>query len=123
MASRINSLNHFSTWKALNNSFLVIKIELDRAVIDHIDDFRDYVSSRIKGEKINLILDFSDAKIMDSSFLGTILFLMKRITSFGGSLSLVIDSEKIAVFSPLKNLIQLFQVYASVDDVINNSMS
>ena len=67
----------------------------------------------------HIILDFTNTELIDSSFLGSLIIFFKRITAAGGSLSLVINQEKTIIFSPIKNIIKMLDIYFSVDDAIS----
>ena len=112
---------NFSSYLVQNSRHKVIKIRLKRAVIDYVKEFKDYVSIFHAESKKDLILDFSETNFIDSSFLGTIISLLKNVTIGKGSLSLVIDSSKITFFLPFKNVCKVINIYPSVDDAITNN--
>ena len=113
-----NTISNFSSYKVPNNYNHVIKINLKRAVLEYTEDFRNYMTVNHTKKNKDLILDLTSTNFIDSSFLGTIIVILKNIKIQNGSLSLVIDSSKITFILPIKNISKVLNIYSSVDEAI-----
>lgn len=54
-----------------------------------VDSFKDQFETVAKSEQSNVVLDFSDTTFIDSSGIGAMVFLYKRIEKKGQTLSLL----------------------------------
>ncbi len=120
MNTTINTNSNFSSYKVTNGFYHVIKINLKRAVIEYVEDFREYVLMNHKDSNNDIIIDFTNTNFIDSSFLGTIISLLKKIKIAKGSLCLVADSSKIIFFLPIKNISRVIDIYPSVEEAVSN---
>jgi len=69
----------------------------------------------------NVILDMARVEAIDSSGLGTILFLAKKCRALGGELKIVsIPPEVKSVFEIVK-FDKVFQIFSSLDDAVKNN--
>jgi len=68
----------------------------------------------------NFILDLSDTLFLDSTFLGSIVFFLKQVNAIGGSLRLVINSNKVTIISQVQNIKNITDIFSSVDEAIVN---
>ena len=118
MAVKRNMGSHFSTYEVPNSDYKVIDVNLKRAVLDYVEEFNKYLYKSDKELPSALILDLSRTIFIDSSFLGSIIVLLKRLNNEKGSLALIVDSEKIPYFLPIRSIGKILAIYPSVDDAI-----
>lgn len=95
------SVNNFSTYRLSTSYHNIVKINLKRAVIGHIVEFKEFMSKYHPESNKDLILDFTETNFVDSSFSGTIISLLKKVKLGEGSLSLVINSSIINFLLPV----------------------
>ena len=120
MNSKILHLNSFTSYTLNEGSFEVVKINLKRAVIDYVSEFKDYIAKNHDKLEQDLILDFSETSFIDSSFLGSVISLLKKVKLGKGNLSLVINSSKITVLLPVKDISKIINIYPTVNDATAN---
>ena len=113
--------SNFYSYPVDNSCYKVISINLKRAVIDYVGEFKEYLKKHHSESKTDLILDFSNTNFIDSSFLGTIISLLKKVKISSGTLSLVVDSSKMTFFLPIKNISKVINIYPSVGDAVANN--
>lgn len=116
----MNSENNFSSYKFSNSSFQVISVNLKRAVIEYVEEFKQYLNNRQNDHDNDIIIDFTNTNFIDSSFLGAIISLLKKIKISNGRLRLVVDSKKIIFFLPIKNISKVIDIYPTVDEAVSN---
>lgn len=66
----------------------------------------------------DLVVDLRAVRFMDSTGLGVLVGVLKRVRLAGGSLSLVIDSERILKVFRITALTQIFDIFDSVGDAL-----
>ena len=99
---------------------ILIKVHLERAVFEYALVFRRYAEKQINSGYKNYILDLSDTLFLDSTFLGSIIVILKKLNQMGGSLRLVVNAQKMVLISQIKNVGDIVNTFASVDDAIVN---
>src|SRR5690606_31807977 len=73
--------------------------------------------------KHDLVVDLRAVRFMDSTGLGVLVGVLKRVRLAGGSLSLVIDSERILKVFRITALTQIFDIFDSVGDALTATPS
>jgi len=71
----------------------------------------------------DLVVDLRAVRFMDSTGLGVLVGVLKRVRLAGGSLSLVIDSERILKVFRITALTQIFDIFDSVGDALAGTPS
>ena len=118
MSLKMINSDAFSSYRVNESFYEVVKINLSRAVIDNVTEFKEYIAKHHAELKQDLILDFSDTNFIDSSFLGSIVSLLKKLKLGNGSLSLVINSSKITFLLPVKEISKVINIYPTVNDAV-----
>jgi anti-anti-sigma factor len=106
----------FNAQKDKNTNTVIVKVNLCRAVIEHVAFFKDFTNYILNPNIKHYVLDFSNTIFLDSTFLGSIIFFLKRINASGGTLSLVINLEKITILSQIKSLSNILKIYPSLEE-------
>lgn len=65
-----------------------------------------------------LVIDLRAVRFMDSTGLGVLVGVLKRVRLAGGSLALVIDSERVLKVFRITALTQIFDIFETVADAI-----
>lgn len=98
---------------------IIIKVKLNRAVLENATEFRNMMNSILTIEYKHYILDFSSVLFMDSTFLGSIVMSLKKISSLNRNLSIILDYDKIKILAPFRDLKKLLQIYSSPEEAIS----
>ena len=99
---------------------MLIKVKLERAVLEYALLFRRYVEQKLTSNYKHYVIDLSDALFLDSTFLGSIIVLLKKINKMGGTMRVVVNSNKILLISQIKNVGDIIETFSSVDEAIVN---
>ena len=110
----------FSTQILENLPGMLIKVKLERAVLEYALLFRRYVEQKLTSNYKHYVIDLSDALFLDSTFLGSIIVLLKKINKMGGTMRVVVNSNKILLISQIKNVGDIIETFSSVDEAIVN---
>ena len=98
---------------------ILIEVNLERAVIDKAEEFRAMMATILNFEHKHYILDLSSARFMDSTFLGSIVMILKKINSAGSSLSIILDYNRIKILAPFNQLKNILKIYNSPVEAID----
>ncbi|MDX1700529.1 MAG: STAS domain-containing protein [Melioribacteraceae bacterium] len=110
----------FSSQILPNIPGVLIKVKLERAVFEYALIFRRYVERMVTHQYKNYIIDLSDTLFLDSTFLGSIIVLLKKIDRIGGTLRVVVNSEKMVLIAQIKSVGDIMETFSSVDEAITN---
>ena len=109
------NLQYFSSYFYNNPETIIIKVKLNRAVLEYITSFKNYMQNKLALNNDHYIIDLSDALFMDSTFLGSIVSNLKLIKAKGATLSLVIDLNKVKILSYFENLQSIMNIYPTLE--------
>lgn len=116
-----NAMNEKFSSQILNNPpGVLVKVKLERAVFEYALIFRRYAERMITPEYKNYILDLSDILFLDSTFLGSIIVLLKKIDRMKGTLKVVVNSEKMVLVSQIRDVGDILETFSSVDEAMLN---
>lgn len=99
-----------------------VVIELKGNVMggDDTKDFNDLLHKLVADGKLNIIVDLSDVKFMNSSGLGMLIGGLTTMKKSNGSLKLANVSDKIESLLIITKLITIFESYETVDEAVNS---
>lgn len=95
---------------------IILKVHISRATLDNVQVFNEYLKAELNLVYSNYIIDLSETHFIDSTFLGSIVRLLKQVRGTGGNLSLVINYDQIKIFAPFEQLQKLLQVYQTLEE-------
>jgi anti-sigma B factor antagonist len=99
-------------------SHLLIRILESRLGADRAAAFKETIGSFIQRGNLHLVLDLSCVEFIDSSGLGTILSVLKRLGR-DGELVVCGVTDPVADMLKLTRMDRIFTVYRSVEDALN----
>ena len=79
---------------------------------------RERLASLHEGGHRHLVVDLRAVRFMDSTGLGVLVGVLKRVRLAGGCLLLVIDSERILKVFRITALTQIFDIHATLDSAL-----
>ena len=99
-----------------------VVIELKGNVMggDDTKEFNELLHKYVDEEKINVVVDLSDVKFMNSSGLGMLIGGLTTMKKANGSLKLARVTEKIESLLIITKLVTIFEFYDSVDEAVNS---
>ena len=116
------SLYKFNYSKMDDISAIVINVNLEKADLEYASLFRDYIIDKLNSECENFIIDFTDTSYLDTTFLGSIILIYRKIIENSKSLKVVIDSSKLSLLSVVSNFGKYLKVFPSLDDAVQSCM-
>ncbi len=111
-------ITEFKTEK--NGDVVIIQVFLNRATLAKAVKFKDLVSGLIDEGTSKLIIDLSICEYLDSTFLGAMISLLKKVNSLNGDLRLVYSKEMPSLVFVLTRMDKVFKVFNSLDEALES---
>ncbi|MBS3946277.1 MAG: STAS domain-containing protein [Melioribacter sp.] len=96
----------------------VIHVFLTRATLTKAVSFKDYVSDTITSGAHKIIIDLSICEYIDSTFLGAMVAMLKKVNALNGDLRLVYNKEVPSLLFVLTRMDKVFKTFTSLDDAL-----
>ncbi len=93
------------------NNIIIIAVNLKRATNTIAEKFKLNFLKNVKNEHKEYLIDLSQCEYMDSSFLGSIIFIYKNISESGGELKLVAPHQDIKILLEITSVNKFVEVY------------
>ena len=102
------------------NNIIIATINLKRATNTVAEKFKLNYLKNIKNEHKKYLIDLSQCEYMDSSFLGSIIFIYKKISEAGGELKLVAPNQDVKILLEITSVNKFVDVYDKKSDAIRS---
>ena len=104
----------------LIGDILVFKSINHTANIRNAQAFKKLALERIEEGQKKIIVDLSDVSLLDSTFLGALVVVYRKIISIGGNLKICGSNESIFTLLGLTKLDKTFETFLTLDDTVNS---
>lgn len=97
----------------VQGDIVVVKVLHTEATLRYALDFRNYLLNLIASGKNKIVVDLTSTTFMDSTFLGALVYTLKKSVAAGGGLRIIrnkIDSPVWTMFE-ITNMIKVFKIY------------
>ncbi len=101
-----------------NGDVVVVQVFLNRATLAKAVKFKDLVSGLIDDGINKFIIDLSICEYLDSTFLGAMISLLKKVNSLNGDLRLVYSKEMPSLVFVLTRMDKVFKVFSGLDEAL-----
>ena len=98
----------------------VVHVYLNRATLAKAVQFKEYVGEIVQSGIGKIIIDLSICEYIDSTFLGAMVALLKKVNSMNGDLRLVYNKEMPSLVFVLTRMDKVFKVFPQLDEAINS---
>jgi anti-anti-sigma factor len=98
----------------------VIHVFLTRATLAKAIVFKDYVGEIIEKDSNKVIIDLSICEYIDSTFLGAMVALLKKVNSLNGDLRLVYNKDVPSLLFVLTRMDKVFKTFTSLDEALGS---
>jgi len=103
------------------NDVTVLKIEQNRATFETTKEFRQNLTKLIDQNKWRkLVIDMSNVEFADSSFLGSLITGLKKITSNQGDIRLFGLQAAVKTMVELTRLYRVFEIFNTKEEALNS---
>lgn len=105
---------------SISGEITVISVNLSRATLTEVDAFSVLVQNHIDQGFIRFVIDLSVCEFIDSTFLGVLITMIKKLTPKGGKLKLVGFQPAVMSMFQLTKIFRVFEAYYTVDDALKS---
>jgi anti-anti-sigma factor len=106
--------------KEVFNDILIQTVNFSRATFKEAQEFRDRVVNDILRNNLKIIIDLRRCEYIDSTFLGALVVVLKKITERGGEIKYVAPQAGALYLFKLTGLYGVLNLYYSRKDAIDS---
>ncbi len=106
--------------REVHSDVVVEVVNLTRATLKEAEDFKYILSEDIEAGWRKIIVDLSVCEFIDSTFLGSLVVSLKKVTSFGGDLRLVGFQPAVHSMFELTRMYRVFESFESKQEAIKS---
>ena len=104
-----------------NHDDVVVEIvDLSRATVNEAKEFVRTLEKDLDSGYKKIVADLSACEFIDSTFLGTLVISLKKVTSVGGDLRLVGFQPAVHTMFDLTRMYRVFDTFDNKEDAINS---
>ncbi len=98
----------------------LFRVNVPRATMNEAEEFKFSLSEEINNGVKNLVVDLSDCDYIDSTFLGTLVVTLKKVTAQGGDLRLIGFKPAVRSMFELTRMYRVFETFESKDEAVKS---
>lgn len=98
----------------------LFKVNISRATMNEAEEFKFILSEEIGEGRKNLVVDLSDCEYIDSTFLGSLVVTLKKVTTQGGDLRLIGFKPAVRSMFELTRMYRVFETFESKDEAVKS---
>lgn len=102
------------------NGIIIFRVNLFRATLKEAEEFKSMLNKDIDFGKNKLVIDLSFCEFIDSTFLGTIVISLKKVTAIGGDIKLIGFQPAVRSMLELTRISKVFETFESTDEALNS---
>lgn len=110
-------LSHGFSYEHLTESISLVKVERDLDVYT-APFMRNVLVDLVKQGRSFLVVDLTTAELLDSTGVGVLVGVLKRVRAQGGALALVVQSERLLKGFRVTGLIRVFSIFPTAHQAI-----
>ncbi len=103
-------------------NIVIVKVLHTEATLKYAMDFRNYLTDLISKGNNRIIVDLTSTTFMDSTFLGVLVYMLKKSAAAGGDLRIIRNSGDSPVWKmfEITNMIKVFKIYGHSSEAIKS---
>lgn len=102
------------------NDVLIEKVNITRATIKEAGIFKERLFAVVLMGQKKIIIDLSECNFIDSTFLGALVIILKRISEKGGELKIVQPKTQAVALIKQIGLYRVFNLYNTTSDALKS---
>jgi len=99
---------------------LVEVVNLTRATLKEAEEFKLTLTKDIEEGAKKIVVDISECEFIDSTFLGSMVVSLKKITGIGGDLKLVGFQPAVHSMFELTRMYRVFESYKTKEEAVQS---
>jgi anti-anti-sigma factor len=106
--------------KEVNGDVLIEKVNFSRATFKEAQEFKDRLVYDILTNNIKIIIDLSSCEYIDSTFLGALVVVLKKMAERGGELKYVIPQPSALYLFKITGLYGVLNLYRNKEEALES---
>jgi anti-anti-sigma factor len=106
--------------REVNGDVVVEIVNLTRATLKESDEFKNLLLDDVNQGFRKIVVDLSDCEFIDSSFLGTLVVFLKKLTTAGGDLKLIGFQPAVHTMFELTRLYRVFDIFDTKEEALQS---
>ena len=102
------------------DNVVIEKINFTRATFKEATIFKSRLDKYISLKHYRIAIDLSECSFVDSTFLGVMVVVLKRVTEKSGEIKFIITNESLLNTLRATKLDRLFNLYASKEEALKS---
>lgn len=98
----------------------VVHVFLNRATLAKAVKFKEFVTEIINSGTNKLIIDLGICEYLDSTFLGAMVALLKKVNSMNGDLRLVYNKDMPSLVFVITRMDKVFKIFNQLDEALTS---
>lgn len=107
-----------SIFREIRGDVVIEKINIQRATYKEAGDLKSELDKDFEEGFLKIVIDLSDCKYMDSTFLGVLVKSLKYLSDKGGDIKLAAAHSDAEVLLDLTRMNRVFKLSKTVDEAI-----
>lgn len=99
---------------------IVITVNLKRATLAEAEEFKQVLINDIQRGFKKIVVDLASCEFIDSTFLGSLVVSLKKLTGLGGDLRLVGFQPSVHSMFELTRMYRVFESFKSSDEAVES---
>lgn len=100
------------------NDITIVTVKLSRGTMDSAPQLREFIMKLVNDGEKYIITDLSYCDFMDSSFLGALVAILKKLKSIQGDFKIVLSKKIPEGILSLTKMDKVFDVHKTVEDAL-----
>ncbi len=97
-----------------------IQVNIIRATLSEAEEFKNLLIDSIEEGNRKIVVDLSACEFIDSTFLGTLVVSLKKLTTLGGDLRLIGFQPAVHSMFELTRMYRVFESFKSKEEAIKS---
>ena len=106
--------------KIFHNNVVVLNVNLSRATLKEAEEFKNALMGEISSGRKKLVVDLSQCEFIDSTFLGSLVVALKKVTISGGDLRLVGFQPAVSSMFELTRMYRVFESFKTQEEAVKS---
>ncbi|MFA8343418.1 MAG: STAS domain-containing protein [Rhodothermaceae bacterium] len=102
------------------NDVLIEIVNLDRATLREAEEFKKILTKNIEQGERKIIVDLSACEFIDSSFLGALVHILKKVVKTNGDLKLVGFKPAVRSMFELTRMFRVFETHSNLNEAVES---
>ena len=106
--------------RTTSNKVVVLNVNLLRATLKEAEEFKNQLMEEINNGNKKIVVNLSRCEFIDSTFLGSLVVALKKVTASGGDLRLVGFQPAVSSMFELTRMYRVFESFKTAEEAVKS---